>query len=124
MSEQRDYDNYLKGDYYPGAPKKPWRIAMEADFERRGISFDSRPVPQQRVAVKAYLAQKVRTGCRLKGRTNSEYMKDRRAKAIASGICADCYKEPAREGKTNCPECQAVRSAREMKRWKAKKLAQ
>lgn len=106
MSEQRDYDNYLKGDYYPGAPKTPWRIAMEADFEARGVSFDSRPVPQKRVA-----------------RTAAEYMKERRAKAIAEGICCDCYKEPSREGRTNCEHCQSIRTKREKNRWARKKMA-
>lgn len=123
MSDQKDYEKFLRGEYYPGAPKTPWRLAMEADFENRGVSFDSRPIPQKRVIVKVAPVVKPRTGCRLKGRTNSEYMKERRAKAIASGTCADCYKASAREGRTNCTACQAVRTAREVKRWKAKKAA-
>jgi hypothetical protein len=53
MSEQKDFERYLRGEYYPGAPKTAWRIAMEADFEARGVSFDSRPVPQKRTAKKA-----------------------------------------------------------------------
>lgn len=120
MSHQKEFEKYLRGEYYPGAPKTPWRIAMEADFEKRGISFDSRPVPQKRVALKVVTK---RTGCRLKGRTAAEYMKERRAKAIAEGICCDCYKEPSREGRTNCEHCQSIRTKREKNRWARKKMA-
>jgi len=121
MSDQKDYERYLRGEYYPGAPKTPWRLAMEADFQRREVSFDSRPVPQKKVAVKA--SPIVRKGCRLKGKTAAEYMKERRAKAIAEGICCDCYKQPAREGRTNCERCQSVRTMREKNRWAKKKMA-
>lgn len=51
MSEQQDFGKYLRGEYYPGTPKTPWRIAMEADFEKRGVSFNSRPVPKKKIPV-------------------------------------------------------------------------
>lgn len=53
MSDQKEFEKYLRGEYYPGAPKTPWRIATEADFEKRGISFDSRPVPEKKKRVAA-----------------------------------------------------------------------
>ena len=53
MSDQKEFEKYLRGEYYPGAPNTPWRIATEADFEKRGISFDSRPVPEKKKRVAA-----------------------------------------------------------------------
>jgi hypothetical protein len=43
MSEQKDFDRYLKGEYYPGAIKTKWRIETEADFAKRGISLEAAP---------------------------------------------------------------------------------
>jgi hypothetical protein len=108
------------GEFHVDGWKSDWRKAMEADFAARGVSGDSRPVKQARP--KAVLVRKT-PAPPVKGRTKSEYMRDRRAKAINEGRCVDCQNVPAKKGNTCCVTCQAKRTAREVKRNQAKKAA-
>jgi|SRR6185503_17707321 len=102
MSESQDFHKFVTGEIRVDGWKSQWRIEQEA---RRGETvFRATPV--------AIDAKPKRIGCRLKGQTNSSYMKKRRAEAIENGKCADCYKTDAREGRTTCQLCQDKRNAR------------
>lgn len=116
MSEQQDFWKYIRGEWYPGCPtpKTEWREGMEADFAKRGISMDDRA---NVVRVAAKTAVKRAKG---KHQSKNEYMKQRRAKAIKDGMCADCAHVKARKGKTTCQPCQDKRTERELKRHYAK----
>jgi len=39
------------------------------------------------------------------GEAKAKYMRERRARLKAEGICTDCGKRPAMEGKTRCMKC-------------------
>lgn len=39
------------------------------------------------------------------GKVKAQYMRERRARLKAEGICTDCAKRPAMEGKTRCKKC-------------------
>jgi hypothetical protein len=54
MSDCKDFEKYLRGEWYPGceSPKSNWRKDTEADFAARGVAGDSRPVKKPRKAVR------------------------------------------------------------------------
>jgi len=115
MSYQKDFDKYLKGEWYPGCPehKSEWRKDFEAYMAGKTIIPVVKPesAKKKRCRVKPFQKQQY----------NKDYMKQRRKDAIKNGMCADCYHTPARKGKTTCQPCQDKRTAREMKRHYAKK---
>jgi hypothetical protein len=117
MSEQRDYDRYLKGDLRVDGFKSEWRKDFEA-YRERAPAIVRAVVP----VAKAPTGKRTYTP-RGQGAPGCEYMRKRRAEMKAKGICTDCSKTPAREGRLTCEPCQKTRTARETKRYHAKKAA-
>ena len=115
MSEQKDFEKYLNGDWYPGCPtpRTKWREEFEAYMAGKTII----PVVKPESAKKT----RCRTKPFAKQQYNKDYMKQRRRDAIKNGLCADCYHAKARKGKTTCQPCQDKRNARNMRRYSAKK---
>jgi hypothetical protein len=50
------------------------------------------------------------------GGSNAEYLRERRARLKAQGLCIRCGKRPAEAGKTRCRECADREQAKENKR--------
>jgi hypothetical protein len=124
MSDWKNYEKYLRGEWYPGCPvvKSPWREAIEADFAARGVSGDSRPIPHK-AKVTEVKVKRSRTRTLPKPEANKKYQRERRSMAIKDGNCTDCFKVKSMAGKTTCRECQDIRNARTMKNYYAKKAA-
>lgn len=128
MSYYKDFDKFLKGEWYPGCPvgKSEWRKSTEADFAARGIEMESRTNVFRPIAKTPPVGQskkRCRTKPFQKTAYNKDYMRQRRADAIKGGMCADCYHAKARKGKTTCQTCQDKRTARMLKSYYAKKAA-
>jgi len=118
MSDYKNFEKYLAGEWYPGCPvgKSEWRQNFDAYMASKTVvpvTKPAEPVKNKRCRAKPFVKQQY----------NKSYMKQRRADAIKNGDCADCYHTKARKGKTTCQGCQDKRTAREMKRHYAKKVA-
>jgi len=118
MSEYKNFEKYLAGEWYPGCPtpQSEWRNNFEAYMATKTVVRVTRPA-------EAPKKKRCRTKPFVKQQYNKGYMKQRRADAIKNGMCSDCYHTKARKGKTTCQPCQDKRTAREMKRHYAKKVA-
>lgn len=115
MSEYREYGMFIKGEIRVDGWKSDWRKEQEE------LRKDKVFIPMIHPAVSEPKKYRVRT--LTKPQYNKQYMRERRTEAIKNKQCADCYHVPAREGKTTCQPCQDKRTAREMKRYNARKAA-
>lgn len=115
MSEYKDFEKYLNGEYYPGCPtpQSQWRKDFEAYMAGKTII----PVVKPKSAKK----KRCRTKTFEKQQYNKDYLKQRRKDAIKNGDCCNCYHTKARKGKTTCQPCQDKRTARSLKSYYAKK---
>jgi hypothetical protein len=96
MSEQRDYDKYLKGEIRVDGWKSDWRKDLESHIGAPPVIERKAPLSPQQVEAHRAAVRKS--------------LEKRRADSKAKGLCHDCGKTPAREGRTLCQGCKQMRS--------------
>src|SRR6185437_12722848 len=84
MSEQKDYERYLKGEYYPGAPKTQWRLDFEAYMAAKAVApakiskVVAKPARKRSVVKESTRRKCTEPGCKALLYSNSTYDKCRK----------------------------------------------
>jgi len=116
MSDYKNYERYLRGEYRVDGWKSDWRIVQEARRPKPTpisvIAHHGKTITTKvsRPYVRPVITPERRAAHNASVRRS---LQKKRMKAKKEGVCVDCFREPSIEAHTLCDPCRLDRSTRE-----------